>query len=159
METVKLAAKNGGSNLFYGGNSFMTVIYPVIFTETKDKKNTVLVYIPDIDRTTEGYGTADAIAMAKDCIGNILFDVPNSEIPNASEIDAVNASSSPFCNDGKTFVSLVDVNLDAFRQKEKAKSVRRNITLPQWLDDMATTAKLNVSAITQSALKNELGII
>lgn len=159
METVKLAAKNGGSNLFYGGNSFMTVIYPVIFTETKDKKNTVLVYIPDIDRTTEGYGTADAIAMAKDCIGNILFDVPNFEIPNASEIDAVNASSSPFCNDGKTFVSLVDVNLDAFRQKEKAKSVRRNITLPQWLDDMATTAKLNVSAITQKALKNELGII
>lgn len=159
METVKLAAKNGGPNLFYGGNSFMTVIYPVIFTETKDKKNTVLVYIPDIDRTTEGYGTADAIAMAKDCIGNILFDVPNFEIPNASEIDAVNASSSPFCNDGKTFVSLVDVNLDAFRQKEKAKSVRRNITLPQWLDDMATTAKLNVSAITQKALKNELGII
>lgn len=159
METVKPAAKNGGSNLFYGGNSFMTVIYPVIFTETKDKKNTVLVYIPDIDRTTEGYGTADAIAMAKDCIGNILFDVPNFEIPNASEIDAVNARSSPFCNDGKTFVSLVDVNLDAFRQKEKAKSVRRNITLPQWLDDMATTAKLNVSAITQKALKNELGII
>lgn len=137
----------------------MTVIYPVIFTETKDKKNTVLVYIPDIDRTTEGYGTADAIAMAKDCIGNILFDVPNSELPNASEIYAVSASSSPFCNDGKSFVSLVDVNLDAFRQKEKAKSVRRNITLPQWLDDMATTAKLNVSAITQSALKKELGII
>lgn len=137
----------------------MTVIYPVIFTETKDKKNTVLVYIPDIDRTTEGYGTADAIAMAKDCIGNILFDVPNSKLPNASEIDAVSASSSPFCDDGKSFVSLVDVNMDAFRQKEKAKSVRRNITLPQWLDDMATAAKLNVSAITQKALKNELGII
>lgn len=137
----------------------MTVIYPVIFTETKDKKNTVLVYIPDIDRTTEGYGTADAIAMAKDCIGNILFDVPNSELPNASEIDAVSASLSPFCDDGKSFVSLVDINMDAFRQKEKAKSVRRNITLPQWLDDMATAAKLNVSAITQKALKNELGII
>lgn len=137
----------------------MTVIYPVIFTETKDKKNTVLVYIPDIDRTTEGYGIADAIVMAKDCVGNILFDVPNSEIPVASEIDSVSVSSSPFCNDGKTFISLIDINLDAFRQKEKAKSVRRNITLPQWLDDMATAAKLNVSAITQKALKNELGII
>lgn len=136
----------------------MTVIYPVVFTETKDKMNTVLVYIPDIDRTTEGYGISDAIAMAKDCIGNILFDVPNSEIPIASEIDSVTASASPFCDDGKSFVSLVDVNLDAFRQKEKSKSVRRNITLPQWLDDMATTAKLNVSAITQSALKKELGI-
>ena len=139
METVKPTAKNGGSNLFYGGNFFMTVIYPVVFTE--------------------GYGTADAIAMAKDCIGNILFDVPNSELPNASEIDTVVASSSPFCNDGKSFVSLVDVNLDAFRQKEKSKSVRRNITLPQWLDEMATSARLNVSSIAQKALKNELGIV
>lgn len=33
------------------------------------------------------------------------------------------------------------------------------LIFPQWLDDMATAAKLNVSAITQKALKNELGII
>lgn len=137
----------------------MTVIYPVIFTETKDKNNTVLVYIPDIDRTTEGYGIADAIKMAKDCIGNILFEVQNSELPEASGIDAVNAETSPFFNNGKSFVSLVDVNLDAFRRQEKAKSVRRNITLPQWLDEMASAAKLNVSFITQKALKNELGLI
>lgn len=137
----------------------MTVIYPVIFTETKDKNNTVLVYIPDIDRTTEGYGIADAIKMAKDCIGNILFDVQNSELPEASGIDTVNAETSPFFNNGKSFVSLVDVNLDAFRRQEKAKSVRRNITLPQWLDEMASAAKLNVSFITQKALKNELGLV
>lgn len=136
----------------------MTVIYPVVFTETKDKKNTVLAYIPDIDRSTEGYGIADAIAMAKDCIGNMLFDVPDAKIPAASEIDAASVNSSPFCNDGKSFVSLVDVNLESFRQKEKSKSVRRNITLPQWLDEMATAAKLNVSAIAQGALKKELGI-
>lgn len=136
----------------------MTVVYPVIFTETKDKKNTVLVYIPDIDRSTEGYEVADAITMAKDCIGNMLFDVPDSEIPPESKIDKVSIDSSPFYYEGKSFVSLVDVNLDAFRQKEKARSVRRNITLPQWLDEMASAAKLNVSSITQKALKTELGI-
>lgn len=38
------------------------------------------------------------------------------------------------------FVSLVDVNLAAFRRMEKG----RNITLPEWLDDMASVAKLNV---------------
>ena len=59
---------------------------------------------------------------------------------------------------GKSFASLVDVDLNAFRTREKSRSVRRNITLPQWLDDMATVAMLNVSAIAQSALKKELGL-
>ena len=136
----------------------MKVIYPVIFTETKDEKDVVLVHIPDLDRSTEGYGVIDAIEMAKDCIGNILFDVPDSEIPAAKKIDDIDLKSSPFFEDGKSFVSLVDVDLAAFRLREKSKSVRRNITLPQWLDDMATAAKLNVSAITQGALKRELGI-
>ena len=107
---------------------------------------------------TEGKDIADAIAMAKDYICNALFDKKDSEIPVPKKIDEIKIKSSPFFDNGKSFVSLVDVDLDAFRQREKSKSVRRNITLPQWLDDMATAAKLNVSAITQRALKKELGI-
>ncbi len=136
----------------------MNTVYPAVFTETDDRENPVLVYIPDMNGMTEGKDIADAISMAKDYICNSLFDKKDSEIPAARRIDEINLKESPFFDSGKSFVSLVDVNLDAFRQKEKSKSVRRNITLPQWLDEMATSAKLNVSAITQSALKNELGI-
>ena len=135
----------------------MNVIYPVIFTETNEK-NGVLVYIPDINGMTEGENIGDAIAMAKDYIGNALFDKRESEIPTAKKIDEIGLKESPFFDNGKSFVSLVDVDLDLFRLREKSKSVRRNITLPQWLDDMVTRAKLNVSAITQNALKKELGI-
>ena len=136
----------------------MKIIYPVIFTETKDEKDVVLVHIPDINGMTEGYGVADAITMAKDYIGNTLLDVPDSEIPKASKISEISAEKSPFFSDGESFVSLVDVDLDAFRLREKSRSVRRNITLPEWLDDMAAKAKLNVSAIAQNALRKELGI-
>jgi len=136
----------------------MNIIYPVIFTETKDKKNTVLIFIPDLSGMTEGYGIDDAIAMSRDYIGNALFSTKDSEIPSASDINAIDIKESPFFESGKSFISLVDVDLNAFRLKEKSKSVRRNITLPQWLDDMVTSAKLNVSAITQDALKKELGI-
>ena len=104
----------------------MNLIYPVVFTETNDKENPVLVYIPDINGMTEGRDLADAISMAKDYICNSLFDKKDSELPAAKRIGEI--------------------------------VLRRNITLPQWLDDMATTAKLNVSAITQSALKKELGL-
>lgn len=136
----------------------MSAIYPVIFTETNEKENPILVYIPDIKGMTEGKDIADAIAMAKDYICNALFDKTASEIPAAKRIDEIKLDESPFFDAGKSFTSLVDVDLEAFRLREKSKSVRRNITLPQWLDDMATKAKLNVSAVVQNALKKELGI-
>ena len=134
----------------------MNIVYPVIFTETDEKD--VLVYIPDINGMTEGNGIADAIEMAKDYIGNAIFDKKDSDVPKGRRIGEIDLQSSPFFGKGETFASLVDVDLDAFRRRKKSRSVRRNITLPQWLDDMAEAAKLNVSAIAQGALKKELGI-
>ena len=46
-----------------------------------------------------------------------------------------------------------------FRKMEKSKTVRRNITLPEWLDEMAAKAKINVSSVTQNALKQKLGLV
>ena len=134
----------------------MTVVYPAIFTQTGDKKDTYLVSIPDINGATEGYGLADAIGMAKDYIGNALYD--KAKLPAARTIKDIDVQSSEFAQAGTSFVSLIDVDLEAFRRMEKGRNVRRNITLPEWLDDMATAAKINVSAVAQSALKEQLGV-
>lgn len=136
----------------------MKVVYPVVFTETKDKKNTVLVYIPDLNGMTEGYGIEDAISMAKDYIGNALCEKADADFPASSPIGRIDVKKSEFADAGESFVSLVDVDVTMFRRIEKSRNVRRNITLPEWLDEMAATAKINVSAITQNALKVELGI-
>ena len=134
----------------------MTVIYPVIFTELKDEKDTVLVSIPDLNGMTEGYGLIDAIKMAKDYIGNALCTKRDCDFPKATELQEIDLSKSEFAEYGKPFTSIIDVDISAFRRTEKSKTVRRNITLPQWLDEMVTEAKINVSAISQEALKNEL---
>ena len=136
----------------------MKVIYPVIFTETKDKDNTVLVYIPDLDGMTEGHGIEEAISMAKDYIGNALCEKSDADFPAVTPINQVDVSSSEFSEAGESFISLVDTDITMFRRIEKSKNVRRNITLPEWLDDMAAKAKINVSAVAQNALKVELGI-
>ena len=135
------------------------LIYPVIFTETKDEKDTVLVFIPDLNGMTEGYGLANAISMAKDYIGNALFSKIDSEFPKASEIDDIKPETTVFKDAGKSFVSLVYIDVDFYRRKNKSKYVRRNITLPEWLDDMATNEKINVSAVTQKALIQYLGLV
>ena len=136
----------------------MKVIYPVIFTETKDKENTVLVYIPDLNGMTEGYGIENAISMAKNYIGNALCEKSDADFPAASSINQIDVSTSEFSEAGESFISLVDADITMFRKIEKSKNVRRNITLPEWLDDMAAKAKINVSAVAQNALKIELGI-
>lgn len=54
----------------------MIVTYPVIFTETNDNKETVLIEVPDIaNALSEGYGMRDAIFMAKDLIKEMLLDL------------------------------------------------------------------------------------
>ena len=136
----------------------MTVIYPAIFTETKDEKDTILIYIPDLDGMTEGYGIDDSIKMAKDFIGNALCNKKDSEFPAPSAIENVKVEQSCFSEAGTSFVSLVDIDIDLFRKMSKNHNVRRNITLPEWLDEMATKAKINVSAVAQMALKETLGV-
>lgn len=106
----------------------MSTIFPVIFTETADKETPVLAYIPDLDGMTEGKAIADAIAMAKDYICNALFDKANPETPN-TRIDEIDLKESPFFDSGKSFVSLVDVDLDAFRRREKSKSGRQQLAI------------------------------
>ena len=133
-------------------------LYPVIFTETKDEKETVLVYIPDLEGMTEGYGLYNAFSMAKDYIGNCLCSKADSSFPKPTPIEKVNPESGVFSSAGRSFVLLVDVDVDSFRRKNKSRYVRRNITLPEWLDDMAVSERINVSEVTQTALKNRLGI-
>lgn len=131
----------------------MKVVYPVIFTEAN---NEILVYIPAFNGMTEGKDIADAVDMARDYIANSLFDKAPSEFPVQKETADLN--SSPFYENGRTFASLVDVDVDFFRMKQKSKNVRRNITLPEWLDAMADEAHLNVSEIARNAIKETLSV-
>ena len=43
----------------------MKQVYPVIFTQLNDKKDTVLINVPDMNILTEGFGLPDAIEMAR----------------------------------------------------------------------------------------------
>ncbi len=55
-------------------------------------------------------------------------------------------------------VSLVDVDFAEYRRQHGLRTVRRNVTLPSWLNFEAEKSGVNVSAILQRALKQELHI-
>lgn len=77
--------------------TFMKQVYPVIFTQLKDKKDTVLINVPDMDILTEGFGLSDAIEMARDAIGanGITLQDLGREIPVPSDISDIDIKNGP----------------------------------------------------------------
>lgn len=127
----------------------MTVVYPVVFTPMEE--GGYLAYVPDLKINTQGEDLAQAILMARDAIGVIGLDIEDDGDPFPVPSKAVPHQENEI-------VSLVDVDLAAYRRSVEKKTVRRNVTLPGWLDSAAKDAGINVSAVLQAALKQQLGI-
>lgn len=125
--------------------------YPVILTPSKD---TVLAYFPDFDTGTEGTDIADAIDMSADAIGllGITIEDEGKPIPEPTPISKVQKERDA------DIVTLVSVDFAEYRRKNDTRAVRRNVSLPAWLDEAARVANVNVSAILTAALKRELNI-
>ncbi len=123
--------------------------YPIILTP--DKVGYV-VYIPDFNINTEGDTLTDAIEMARDAIGIMGIDMEDDkkELPLPTALGELKKTSS------SDIISLVDVDFTEYRRQNEQRMVRRNVTLPSWLNYEAEKSGVNVSAILQRALKNEL---
>lgn len=126
--------------------------YPIVMTQGE---KFVVVFIPDFNINTQGEDIPDAIEMARDAIGLMGIDAEDDgeEIPAASNIeDVINSSSSD------SVISLVDVDFSEYRRQNDMRTVKKNCTIPSWLNYEAERAGVNFSAILQEALKKELNI-
>ena len=138
----------------------MKSVYPVIFTPLNDEKDTILIEVPDLQILTEGFGMADAVDMARDAIGlkGIDYEDDGRELPQPSLMSDIDVTKGTFAEDGKSYLSLIDIDFMEYRRKVDNKTVRRNVTLPNWLNQEADKAHINVSRVLQEALMTKLGV-
>ena len=104
---------------------------------------------------------ADSSALAaRDAIGanGITLQDLGREIPVPSDISDIDIKNGPFDNTGISHVSFVDIDFDEYRRKVDNKTVRRNVTLPNWLNQEAEKSHINVSRVLQEALMVKLGV-
>ena len=104
---------------------------------------------------------ADSSALAaRDAIGanGITLQDLGREIPVPSDISDIDIKNGPFDNTGIRHVSFVDIDFDEYRRKVDNKTVRRNVTLPNWLNQEAEKSHINVSRVLQEALMVKLGV-
>ena len=119
--------------------------YPIIMTQGKEF---IVVFVPDFNINTQGKDIPDAIEMARDAIGLMGIDMQDDGevLPEASSI----ANAQAEAPDG-AIVSLVDVDFAEYRRKNDMRVVKKNCTIPSWLNFEAERAGVNFSAVLQAA--------
>lgn len=133
----------------------MKYVYTACFYPDEDGGYTVV--IPDLKgAVTEGDNLPHAIEMATDCAsGWIIGELEeNREIPKASDIDSIKLDDEL----PNGFKSYICVDLIEYKKKYNNKSVKKTLTIPSWLNDLAEEKHINFSGILQEALKEHLGV-
>lgn len=125
----------------------MKLVYPAIFDPWEDGKG-YTVTVPDLPGcTTEGTTLADAILMAEDAASGWVLDEleDGKKAPKASNPELVSAPSG-------SFVNLLVLDMEAYAEKYGSKAVRKNLTIPAWLNTFAEQHNINFSQVLQDAL-------
>lgn len=125
----------------------MKLSYPAVFYPWDDGKG-FTVEVPDLPGcVTEGDTMADAIFMAEDAAaGWLLTELEGGKaVPRASELGDVNVEEGGI-------VSLIALDMDSYAEKYGNRAVRKNLTVPAWLNTFAESHNINFSKVLQASL-------
>lgn len=137
----------------------MLSVYPACFFK---EDNGYSVIFPDLDDlATCGESLNEAMEMAIDCLAGYLYSakLDNEAVPAASDIkdiDAVAIAKELDTDTGEYLVNLVTVDVEEYAKSHFNKSVKKTLSIPEWLNREATNKKINFSQVLQEALISKL---
>lgn len=126
----------------------MKLTYPAVFYPCIEKKGSYTVEVPDLPGcVSEGDSLADALLMAVDAAsGWVLDELENGQpVPPSSSFDDI-------VPDASGFVTMLVLDMDSYTEKYGAKAVRKNLTIPAWLNTFAEANHINFSQVLQDSL-------
>lgn len=126
----------------------MKLIYPAVFYPFSDGSGGYTVEFPDLPGcVTEGRNLEEAFEMAMDAASGWVLDEleEGNGIPKASEYTDVKSREN-----GQVNIILLD--MDKYAEQYGEKAVRKNVTIPAWLNTFAEKKKINFSQVLQEAI-------
>ena len=129
----------------------MKVAYPVVISKGE---KFFIAYVPDCEIDTQGETLVEVIEMARDAIS--VWCVSQEDdlgrvLPTPSALSNIKYRESEI-------VTLVDADLGAYRKKMDNRAIKKNLTIPSWLNEEAEKQQINFSHVLQTALKEQLGL-
>lgn len=130
----------------------MKLVYPAKFYYENDGGYSVEV--PDLlGCVTQGDNLEEAMEMAQDAaLGWILTAIEEEEeIPAPSQIDQIKLDEK------SGFKTLLLLDVDQYTEKYGTKkSVKKTLTIPEWLNKRAEKIGINFSQVLQESLLNKI---
>ena len=129
----------------------MKYVYPAIFTE---ENGIYSVLFPDLEGCyTCGDDLKDAMSMAEDVLAFTLYhyESKGKTIPEPSTMEALKVKSGEF-------ISYVLADTIEYQKFHNNKAVKKTLSIPEWLNEMAIAENLNFSQVLQTALKEQLHV-
>lgn len=126
-------------------------MYPAIFDYSDDG---ISISFPDLPGC---FSCADsdqeAMHMAKDAMGLHLFGMEkdNNDIPEPTQLNKIHIETNQK-------VVLIEVHMPIIREAIENYSVKKTLSVPQWLNRIAEQNNINFSQVLQAALKERLGL-
>lgn len=123
----------------------MKLFYPAIFHKTEE--NGFWVSFPDIPEClTEGDDMTQAYEMATDALGLCMEDrIQEGNVPTPSDPSHISVEDN-------AFLVVVEFDRLEYLKKHSTKSVKKTLTIPEWLNQEALARNINFSQTLQEAL-------
>lgn len=126
-------------------------VYPAVFTEERCGYS---ICFPDLENCfTSAETLGEGIKMANDVLCLTLYEMEQAgeTIPTPSSIRDIQVGTNEFVN-------FIPCDTVEYRKFFDNKAVKKTLSIPSWLNDMAERADINFSATLQTALKQQLNI-
>jgi len=131
----------------------MKYIYTAVFTPDEDSTK-ILARVPDLPGCiTTGRDLQDAIDQITDAasLWLVVAEDEGMSIPVATAQSAIE-------HDAGAELSMIRVDTIAYRALTDTRAVRKNVSLPAWMVNLADRQGINCSQLLQDALRKQFGI-
>jgi predicted RNase H-like HicB family nuclease len=124
----------------------MLKTYPAIFHE--EESGGYWIKFPEFGGATEGENLDEAMQMAKEFLSSILayYIEEGKALPSPSDIKEMKIDNG--------FATLIQVDPSPYIRGNK--TIRKNVSVPEWLAERAKQAKINVSEVLTEALLEKI---
>lgn len=132
----------------------MKTVYAAVLTPIPDSGG-YAARVPDVSGCiTTGTDAQDTLENIRDALAACLCTLEdyNEPIPNPSAPETVSHEEG-------SIVALIDVDTLKYREETDTRAVRKNVSMPAWLLNMADARGINCSQVLQEALKRQLGFM
>lgn len=128
------------------------LFYPALFHEAEE--GGFWIAFPDIPECmTQGEDMQQAYEMAVEALGLALVEREEGKerLPEASNPPDIQMDSN-------SFLVVIEFDMAEYRRKHCSKAIKKTLSIPEWLNEIAIRQNINFSQVLQEALLEKVGV-